>query len=135
MAKAQRFISFKATLENKPGALLTVLQGFKSKNIGLVGLWGFATFEGKADLFVVSKNPEKVRTVLEASGILAEEGTGFFLKGTDKTGALLKTLQTLAAQNVNISALDAISVGGKYGSFIWVAPADVEKTAKALGVK
>ena len=135
MAKAQRLTYFKAKLEDKPGALLAVLQGFKSKNVGLVGLWGFATFEGKADLFVSGKSPQKVRTVLEASGTLIEEGTGFLLKGTDKTGALLKTLQALAAENVNITALDAVAVGGKFGSFIWVAPADIEKTAKILGAK
>ena len=135
MAKPQRVTYFKANLEDKPGALLAVMQDLKSKNLGLTGLWGFATQPGQAQLYVIAKNPDKVRNAWKASGMLAEEGTGFFLKGTDKTGVLVKTLDAVASAGVNIVAIDGIAVGGRYGSFIWVAPADVEKAAQALGAK
>lgn len=135
MAKPKRLTYFKAVLTDKPGALLTVLREFKSKNIALAGLWGYATAEGKADLYVVAKKPDQVRNAWKASGMLADEGMGFFLSGTDKTGVLLGALQALEAASVNIIAMDAVVVSGKYGSFVWVAPADVEKAAKALGTK
>jgi prephenate dehydratase len=64
-----------------------------------------------------------------------EEGTGVFVKGTDKTGALVKTLEVIAKEGVNITALHAIAAGDSYGAFIHVAAGDVEKTSKALGAK
>lgn len=134
MAKPQRATYFKANLEDKPGALLAVMKDLKAGNLGLTGLWGFATSPGNAELHVVAKNPDKLRDAWKSSGKLAEEGTGFWVKGADKTGVLVKTLEALANAGVNITAIDAIAVGGRYGSFIWVNPADVEKAAKALGM-
>lgn len=135
MAKPQRVTYFKAALDDKPGALLTVAKNLKAANLGLLGLWGMATQPGKADLYVVAKNPQKLRDAWKKSGLLAEEGVGFLLKGTDKTGALLKTLEAVAKAGINIVAMDGIAVAGKYGAFIWVMPADVEAVAKVLGAK
>ncbi len=135
MAKVERVAYFMANLEDKPGALLAVMKALKSKNINLGGLWGFGTHEGKATLFVVPKNPDKLRKAWKASGSLAEEGMGFFIKGADRAGALNKSLESLAQAGVNIHAIDAISVGGRFGSFIWVAPGDIDRAARVLGAK
>ena len=135
MAAVERATYFVANLKDKPGAAFKVLEGLKAKNVGLSGLWGFSTSGGKAQLYVVGKNPRKVRNAWKASGLLAEEGTGFWLKGTDRTGALLKPLEAIAKAKVNIIAVDAISVGGKFGSFVWVDKKDAGKAAKALGMK
>ncbi|MBI4428746.1 MAG: hypothetical protein HY562_06470 [Ignavibacteriales bacterium] len=135
MATPLRTTYFKANLEDKPGALLAVLKELKAKNLGLSGLWGFSTSEGKAELYVTAKNPDKIRAAWKSSGILAEEGTGFWVKGTDKTGALLGVLEAIARAGVNIIAIDAVAVSGKFGSFVWVKPEDVERAAKALGAR
>ncbi|HEY2933522.1 MAG TPA: hypothetical protein VGK99_17415 [Acidobacteriota bacterium] len=132
MAKVKRTTYFMANLQDKPGALLKVLQDLNTKKISLDGLWGFGTHGGQAQLFVVAKNPEKLRSVWKTSGLLAEEGTGFFVEGTDRAGALIKTLEKIAAAGINIHALDAVAVKGRFGSFVWVE-GDVEKAAKALG--
>jgi hypothetical protein len=107
----------------------------KAKNIGLSGLWGFATQGEKAELYVVPKNPDALRKLWSTPGVIADEGTGFLLRGEDRTGALNKNLQALADAGVNIDAIDAIAVSGRFGSFLWVAPADIDKAAKALGAK
>jgi hypothetical protein len=135
MAKVQRVKYFKANLENKPGALLKIVNELKAKNLGLSGLWGFATQPGKAELYVVPKNPDKLRSLWSAAGLLADEGTAFWLKGADRTGALVKSLEALAAVNVNIESIDAVAVSGRFGSFIWVSPTEVDKAAEALGAK
>jgi hypothetical protein len=135
MAKVTRGIYFKAALEDKPGALLKVMQDLKAKNIALSGLWGFGTSQGKAQLYVVSKNPDKLRDAWKASGLLAEEGTGFWIKGADRTGALNKSLEALTGAGVNIGAIHAIAVGDQFGSFLWVTAADARKAAEALGAK
>ena len=135
MAKAQRVTYFKANLEDKAGALLALAKDLKSENLGLIGLWGYGTSTGRGDVFAIPKSPEKLRNAWKQAGILVEEGTAFFLKGTDKTGALVKSLEAIAQAGVNITAMNALAVGGKYGSVVWVPQADVQKTAQALGAK
>jgi hypothetical protein len=133
MAKVRRVTYFMANLEDKPGELLKVMQNLKDKKIGLRGLWGFGTHSGKAQLFVVARKAEKLRKLWQESGLLAEEGTGFLIRGADQTGAMIESLQALVDSGVNIHAVDAIAAKGSYASFMWVRPEDVEKAAEALG--
>jgi hypothetical protein len=128
MAKPQRVVYFKSSIEDKPGALLSIAKDLKSKNLGLVGLLGYGAAPGRAEDYVIPKNADKLRDAWKASGITFEEGTGFFLKGADKTGALVKSLEAIVG-------ISAIAVKGQYGSFLWVAQSDVEKTAQALVLK
>jgi hypothetical protein len=122
-----------ANLDDKPGELLKVMQNLKDQKIGLKGLWGFGTHSGKAQLFVVPRKEKKLRSFWQESGLLAEEGTGFLIRGGDEPGALLECLQSLADGGINIHAIDAIAGKGRYASFVWVQREDVEKAAEALG--
>jgi prephenate dehydratase len=135
MASAQRVTYFKARIEDKPGTLLALLKDLKAKNLGLGGLRASPGEPGWANLYVIPKNPEKVRNFWKGGTILAEEGTAFFVKGTDKTGALVKMLDAVGQAGVNLIETDAVAVGGKYGTFFLVAPGDVDKMAKAIGAK
>jgi len=135
MAKAQRVMYFKASIEDKPGALLSIAKDLRSKNLGLVGLLGYGVAPGRAEDCVIPKSADKLRNAWKALGITFEEGTGFFLKGADKTGALVKSLEAIAQAGINIVGISAIAVKGQYGAFLWVAQSDVEKTAQALGLK
>ena len=135
MAKPKIVTYFKTTMEDKPGTLLTVTQDMKAKKLGLLALWGYGTQPGQGELYCIPKDPDKFRRAYKASGMPLEEGSGIFLKGADKTGVLVKTLEAIAKQGVNITAVHAVASGGNYGSFIRVAPGDMEKTAKALGAK
>jgi len=135
MAKPERMTFFKATIADTPGSFLAMAKELKAKNIGLLGCSGFDSRPGQAEVFVIPKKPEKLRNLWKASGMAFEEGTGFLVKGTDETGALITTLETLARVGINIRASNAVAVGGKYGALLWVAQQDVEKTAAALGVK
>jgi hypothetical protein len=135
MAKPQRVTYFKINLEDKAGSLLGIAQDLKSKKIGLVGLGGQDTQPGRAEVYLIAKNPDKLRNAWKSSGMNFEEGTGFFVKGADRTGVLVATLDTLAKAGVNVVMTEAMGVGGNYGFFIRVAPADVESTAQALRVK
>ncbi len=125
---------FKASLEDKPGALLNIVQELKAKNIGLCGLWGYATHDGKGELYALPKDASKLKRLWKTKRILMEEGTCFWITGADRTGALVKHLEALAKAGVNLTATDAVGIGGKFASIIWVKPKDVKKAAKALGV-
>jgi hypothetical protein len=134
MAKTKRVIYFKAQIEDKPGALLALAKDLKEKKLDLIALKGVGQ-AGRGDILAIAKNEDKLREAWKGAGILVEEGLAFLLTGTDSTGALVASLETLTNVGVNIAALEAIGVGGKYGAVLWVSPEDVEKTAKALKVK
>jgi hypothetical protein len=135
MTRARRVRFFKAHIANKPGTLLAVTRRLKENNIGLCGLWGYATSRSTAELYAVPKEPNKLRALWSFEGILKEEGVGLWLTGTNRTGALNKSLDALFRAGVNIESVDAICVGKEYGSFIWVGPGDIEKAAKSLGAE
>jgi hypothetical protein len=133
MAKVKRITYFMADLDDKPGSLLRIMQDLKAKNIGLAGLWGFGTREGKAKLYIVPQDADELRNVWKAVGLLSGEGMGFFITGEDRAGALNESLEALSNAGVNIDAIDAVAVGPQFGSFIWVDASVVEKAASALG--
>ena len=135
MAKPKRVTFISTRLEDTPGALLKILQDLKAKNIGLVGLWGTGAVDGKAKLIAVPKDANKLRTIWQGTGTIVEEGTAFLLSGADKTGALVKNLETLATSGINIKMIAAVAGGEKFASLLWVAPEQLEDAAKALGAK
>ena len=109
MAKPERVTYFKTTITDKPGALLAVAKELKVKNVGLIGCSGFDAQPGKAELYVLPKKPEKLRNIWKTVGIAFQEGTGFLVRGTDETGALLTTLEALAREGINITASSAVA--------------------------
>lgn len=135
MAKAQRVAFLKCTLADTPGSLLSLASDLKMKKVGLLGLSGSSGQPGNSDVYLIVKDAEKIRNALKASGMQFEEGTGFYLKGEDKTGALVSTLDALAKANVNLTGGCALAASGNYGLFLRVAPADLQRAAQALGVK
>lgn len=135
MAKPKLVVFFKTSLEDRPGTLLAVARDMKSKNLGLLALWGYGAQPGQADLYCIPKNPDKFRSAYKPAGMSMEEGTGLFLKGADTTGALVKTLEAIAKEGLNIIAIHALAASGNYGCFIRMAPADMEKAVAILGAK
>ena len=135
MAKAQRITAFTMSLEDKPGALLSIMKRFKEQKVNLAGVWGYTMGPGQAEVLIVGKDPEKVRAALRSSGASFTERTGFFSKGADKVGALLDSLQVISDAGINLDAANAIAVGGKYGSYFWVKEEDAARAERALGGK
>lgn len=135
MAQAQRVEYVRAMLQDRPGALLEVMQQLKGKNVALKALWGFAKHDGTGEMYAIAKDNAKLRNVLNALGLQSEQGAAFFLKGVDKTGVLVKSLEALANNGINIKGIQAIALSGKYGALIWLNESDIEQGAKALGAK
>ena len=47
--------------------------------------------------------------------------------------AFAELLERLSDAKINVTAIDAVSMDGRYGAIFWVAPKDVKKTATLLG--
>jgi predicted amino acid-binding ACT domain protein len=57
---------------------------------------------------------------------------GFLVQGDDRIGAIADLIGALAAAKINITALDAVSVHGRYGAIFWVASKDLKKAEKVV---
>ncbi len=131
MATTKKLAYFKVLVDDKPGALLAIARELKDLNIDLVGLKG-VSHARQGDILLIPKNPDKLKTAWTDTGRIVEEGVLFYLSGVNTVGALERSLDGLARANINIAAIEAESVGTRFGAFVWVSPQDVEKAAKTL---
>jgi hypothetical protein len=99
--------------------------------------------------YVKKRYPLDYRPSFEACGVrkydLAANGTDpdggrvyvpdtFLIHGDDRVGAVADTTAKLAEANINLTAAAATGAGsGRFGMILWVAAADYERAAKALG--
>jgi hypothetical protein len=135
MAKPKRVTYFKTMLEDKPGAGLAFAHALKKGKINLAALWAYGTQTGQAEVYCIPKDIDKFRNFLKGAGMTTWEGVGFLLKGPDKTGALIDSLDALAKAGVNVTAVHAIAAAGNFGAFVRVPDTDIEKATVALGAK
>jgi prephenate dehydratase len=123
---------FSIAVEDKPGELARFARKMKTANINLSGVWGFGVGQGKAQIFAVPQDEEKFKQAAKAAGLSVKEGICFRLEGQDKVGALLDTLERVASEGVNLHALDALALEGRFAAYIWAQEKDVEKLGKVL---
>jgi hypothetical protein len=120
---------------NKPGEGAKVLGALRDAGVNLLAFTGFPSGR-KAQVDFIPQDTVAFRAAAKKAGLkLSPKKTGFLIQGEDRAGAIADIVGKLAAANVNVTAMDAVSAGeGRYGAILWVKPPDVRKAAKALGV-
>ena len=125
-----------ATVPDAPGEVQAILSALESSGVNLVAFLGFPLPGGQSQIDLVPEDPESFREAAERAGVtLSGAKQAFLIQGDDRVGAVGAATAKLAAANVNVTAAAGISAGsGRYGMILWVAPADYETAAGALGV-
>ena len=120
---------------DKPGEGERVLSALKESKVNLLAYLGFPTGGGLSQVDLVPEDPATLRQAAASSGLtLSEAKQAFLIQGDDRVGAVGDVIAKLAEANINITAAAATSAGsGRYGMILWVAPADYERAADALG--
>jgi hypothetical protein len=120
---------------NKPGEGAHLLKQLKDAGVNLYAFHGFPSGR-RAQIDLVPEDATLFKKVARKLGLEIEETkTGFLVRGKDRVGAIVEMLETLAASDVNITAIDAVAAGaGRFGAIFWVRSQDVTRTAKLLGV-
>jgi hypothetical protein len=123
---------FYMTAPNKPGEGARALNTLKDAGVNLLAFSGFP--EGRrAQLdFVPDDAAAFKQAAKRAKWKVVGPKRGFLVQGDDRVGAAAELLERLAAAKISLTALDAVSVDGRYGAIFWVAPKDVKKTAALL---
>ncbi len=119
---------------DQPGEGARVLGALAAENADLLAAWGYPLgTTGTAKIEVIPADPAAFRAAAKKAKIKAtKECAAFCVVGRNKVGALAGMLEKLAAKGINVHAVQAVAVGGKYGALIEVAAKDVRKAAAAL---
>jgi hypothetical protein len=136
MADTARRVEYQyVTVPDAPGEVQRILSALESSGVNLVAFLGFPRGEGQSQIDLVPEDPESFRAAAQAAGVtLSAPKQAFLIQGEDRVGAVADVTSKLADANVNITAAAAVGAGsGRYGMVVWVAPADYERAAEALG--
>jgi len=123
------------TVPNEPGEGQRILSALKDSGVNLLAFLGFPLGGGRSQLDLVPEDPQQLRDAAAQAGVaLSEAKRAFLVQGDDRVGAVAETLAKLAEANINLTAAAATGAGsGRYGMILWVAPADYDRAADALG--
>jgi hypothetical protein len=124
---------FYITAPDKPGEGAQILKVLKDAGINLLAFSGFP--QGRqAQLDLIPADPAPFRQVAKkARWKLVGPKRGFLVQGDDRVGAVADLLERLGEAKINVTAIDAVCAGGRYGALLWVAPKDVKKATALLG--
>ena len=136
MADTARSVDYYyVTVPDAPGEGKRILSALKDSGVNLHAFLGFPLGGGQSQLDLVPEDAEALREAAERAGVtLSEAKRAFLIQGDDRVGAVADTMEKLAEANVNLTAAAATGAGsGRYGMILWVAAADYERAAEALG--
>lgn len=134
MADSVRVVEyFYVTAPNKPGEGARHLQVLRDAGVNLLAFSGFPAGK-RSQLDFVPADSARFRQVARAAKWkLVGPKRGFLVQGEDRPGAGADLLARLTEAKINVTAIDAVCADGRYGAIFWVAPRDVNRTAKLLG--
>src|SRR5262249_53113184 len=130
MAETVRQVDyFYIEVPNKAGEGAKALRTLKDAGVNLIAFSGFPSGR-RAQLDFIPVDAAAFKTVAKTNRWkLVGPKRGFLVQGDDRIGAVADLVGQLAAAKVNIVAIDAVSIGERYGALCWVAPRDVKKAA------
>ena len=123
------------TVPDAPGEGQRILAALRDSGVNLLAYLGFPVEGGRSQLDLVPEDAGSLEGVAERLGLtLSEAKRAFLIQGDDRVGAVADVVGKLAEANINVTAAAATAAGtGRYGMILWVAPADYERAAEALG--
>jgi uncharacterized protein len=132
----RKVVYFSMKVPNRPGAGVAMLKAIAKDKQNLLAFTGFPN-GGKAQVDFVPARPTQFAQAARRHGIkLGPRKTAFLVQGRDRVGALTRILDTLAQARINMTAMDAVTAGGKrFGAIFWVRPKDVGRASRLLHAK
>lgn len=136
MADTIRLVDyFYVMAPQKPGVGAALLAELRQAGVNLLAFSGFPSGRG-AQVDFVPEDPAAFRAAArKAKWKVTGPKRAFLAMGDDRPGVIADLMRRLADAKINVTALDAVCAGsGRYGAIIWVAPRDVTRAARTLGV-
>jgi hypothetical protein len=135
MATSARKVGyFYVTVPDKAGEGDKLLAALRDNGVNLVAFHAFPTGGGQSQLDLVPSDERAFQDAAKKAKLkLSARKTALLIEGDDKPGAVAELLHKVAAGGTNVTAVDAVRVGSRYGALVWVKESDLDKAAKAVG--
>jgi hypothetical protein len=124
---------YSMTIPNKPGEAFKVLSALVSGGVNLLACTACARGH-RAQIDVVPDDKRRFNAAAKKAGLKFDaKKTGFMVQGDDRAGAVAEHLKRLSDAGINVTAVDAITVGeGRFGAILWVDMASLTRAARVL---
>ena len=123
-------------MPDKPGAGAGILALFRKERVSFNAVHAFPDGKRVQVDFVPKDGRKFLRVARKAKLKVSKKKNAFMVEGTDRAGALARVLEMTAGEEINVTAVTAVSGGkGRFGAIFWVKPKDYRRAAKALGAK
>lgn len=119
---------------NEAGQLAQINATLMEARVPCSGIWSFPTHGRAAEIMVMPRDAEQFLKVASGTSWEFREGFCFRLEGTDRTGAIVDILKQLADDKINLRAVDAMAVEGKFACCLWVDDNEREHVSQVLGL-
>jgi len=135
MAETVRIVDYYYLMvPDKPGEGARILDELRGAGVNLVAYSGFPSGRGAQLDFIPTDSATFKAVAKQKKWKVKGPKRAFIIEGDDRIGACAAVLTRLAAAKLNVTAMDAVAVGGgRYGAILWVKPRDVKKAAAILG--
>jgi len=136
MADTVRLVEyFYVMAPQKPGVGASLLAELRQAGVNLLAFTGFPSGRGAQVDFVPEDGAAFRAVAKKAKWKVTGPKRALLVMGDDRPGVIAEFMQRLADAKINVTAIDALCAGsGRYGAIVWVAPRDVTKAARTLGV-
>jgi hypothetical protein len=121
------------TVPDKPGEGSRVAGMLRDAGVNLLAFHAFPSAR-RSQVDLVPADAGAFPAAAKVAGIkLKGPRRVFLVDGDDRRGAIAGLLDKLAAARINVTAVDAVCSGSRYGALIWVKAKDQQRAAAALG--
>ena len=124
---------FYVVAPNKPSEGARALNTLKEAGVNLLAFSGFPQGRRCQLDFIPADAAAFRQAARRAKWKVVGPKRGFLVQGDDRVGAIAELLERLGGAKINVTAIDAVGVDGRYGALFWVAAKDVKKTVSLLG--
>ncbi len=128
-------VYFTIHLKDSPGVLARITSELMREEVDMEGIWGFGVGRGTADIIAVPRDVQKFKRVATERDWNITEGTCFRIDDVNRKGALFDILSKLAADGINLHAVDAMAVGDKFACYLWAKEEDNILIGELLGLR
>jgi hypothetical protein len=118
MAKTKQYT---ISVQNQPGSVLEVVRALGNAKVNILSLLG--TAQGTSGIVhLIAEDPKRARKALDEAKLNYQETEAEQYELLNKPGALVQSLEKLAAKGVNLSSIHATAVkGGKKAVVVYTA--------------
>ena len=132
MAKAQQCTIFRFTLSDNPGILLSLAHRLRAADISLLSLWARSNDDNSSTMRCIAERDPQFRDFAKSAELGAEEEVAIHVTTSEGGGDFIRVLEQVAGVNVNINAIEAVSLEGQTGWVLWTDKDHVDSILNQL---